>query len=419
MVLFNYATKELTAKIVYYGPGLCGKTTNLQFIHENLPGKVKGKMLSLATKTDRTLFFDFLPLDLGEIRGMKTRVQLYTVPGQVFYNETRKLVLKGVDGVVFVADSQNKMLSPNVEAFKNLQENLKGHGITLAELPHVIQFNKRDLPNLSSIEEINAGVNLYNAPFYESVATTGIGVKDTLNAITKLVLLHLTKKYGAGASSSAAKPLQTAPAVPVAVATPTAPVPAAAETPAIPLAAAAAVSSAPVAATPPRVEPAAPLRAAAPPADPPVHQEMPAAASPTPPAIVEPAGPAPVPLPAMPSGPTFNPSEIDDLVNDVQASDVAMDEIPVATPPPIEPPLPPVEESGTVLEPAAVPIGSAVEVSAEVTLTQALEDHELFNDPGLEVARLAAGMTQDVIIPVEVGTRRFKLSLRLQLDDVN
>jgi hypothetical protein len=121
----------------------------------------------------------------------------------------------------------------------------------------------------------------------------------------------------------------------------------------------------------------------------------------------------------MPSGPTFNPSEIDDLVNDVQASDVAMDEIPVATPPPIEPALPPVEESGTVLEPAAVPIGSAVEVSAEVTLTQALEDHELFNDPGLEVARLAAGMTQDVIIPVEVGTRRFKLSLRLQLDDVN
>jgi signal recognition particle receptor subunit beta len=416
MVLFNYATKELTAKIVYYGPGLCGKTTNLQFIHENLPGKVKGKMLSLATKTDRTLFFDFLPLDLGEIRGMKTRVQLYTVPGQVFYNETRKLVLKGVDGVVFVADSQNKMLSPNVEAFKNLQENLKGHGISLAELPHVIQFNKRDLPNLSSIEEINAGVNRYNAPFYESVATTGIGVKDTLNAITKLVLLHLTKKYGAGASSSAKKPLQTEPAVPVAVAIPTAPVPAAAQTPAIPLAAAAAVSSAPVAATP---EPAAPLRAAAPPADPPVHQETPAAASPTTPAIVETAGPVPVPLPAMPSGPTFNPSEIDDLVNDVQASDVAMDEIPVATPPPIEPALPPVEESGTVLEPAAVPIGSAVEVSAEVTLTQALEDHELFNDPGLEVARLAAGMTQDVIIPVEVGTRRFKLSLRLQLDDVN
>jgi len=149
MVLFNYATKELTAKVVYYGPGLCGKTTNLQYIHQNLPETVKGKMLSLATKTDRTLFFDFLPLDLGDIRGMKTRVQLYTVPGQVFYNETRKLVLKGVDGVVFVADSQKEMLGPNAESFKNLEENLKGHGLTLAEMPHVIQFNKRDLPKLS------------------------------------------------------------------------------------------------------------------------------------------------------------------------------------------------------------------------------------------------------------------------------
>ena len=237
MVLFNYATKELTAKIVYYGPGLCGKTTNLQFIHENLPGKVKGKMLSLATKTDRTLFFDFLPLDLGEIRGMKTRVQLYTVPGQVFYNETRKLVLKGVDGVVFVADSQKDMLSPNVEAFKNLEQNLKGHGICLADLPHVVQYNKRDLPKLSSLDEINAVVNKYNAPFYESVATTGIGVKDTLNAITKLVLLHLTKKYGSAASKAAAK---STPAKPAAVTTPTAPAPAAAALspvePAIPLA---------------------------------------------------------------------------------------------------------------------------------------------------------------------------------------
>src|SRR6185295_4506733 len=153
MVLFNYSTKELTAKIVYYGPGLCGKTTNLQFIHKNLGETVKGKMLSLATKTDRTLFFDFLPMDLGEIRGMKTRMQLYTVPGQVFYNETRKLVLKGVDGIVFVADSQQEMLAPNAESFRNLEENLKTHGLSLAELPHVIQLNKRDLPKLASIEE--------------------------------------------------------------------------------------------------------------------------------------------------------------------------------------------------------------------------------------------------------------------------
>src|SRR4029078_11947026 len=195
MVLFNYSTREITAKIVYYGPGLCGKTTNLQYIHGNLPDQVKGKMLSLATKTDRTLFFDFLPIDLGDIRGRKTRVQLYTVPGQVFYNETRKLVLKGADGIVFVADSQEAMLNANMESFKNLEENLKGHALRLADMPHVIQFNKRDLPRLSSIEDLNSALNRYNAPYYESVATTGIGVQDTLKAITKLVLLHLTRRY--------------------------------------------------------------------------------------------------------------------------------------------------------------------------------------------------------------------------------
>ena len=195
MVLFNYSTKELTAKVVYYGPGLCGKTTNLQYVHANLPGTIKGKMLSLATKTDRTLFFDFLPLDLGTIRGMKTRIQLYTVPGQVFYNETRKLVLKGADGIVFVADSQEQMLQANGESFRNLEENLKAHGMTLGEMPHVLQFNKRDLPKIASIEDMNAAINKFNAPFYETVATTGIGVQDTLKAITKLVLLHLTTKY--------------------------------------------------------------------------------------------------------------------------------------------------------------------------------------------------------------------------------
>src|SRR5437867_6342808 len=197
MVLFNYSTRELTAKVVYYGPGLCGKTTNLQYIYDNLPGSVKGKMLSLATKTDRTLFFDFLPLDLGEIRGMKTRIQLYTVPGQVFYNETRRLVLKGADGVVFVADSQKQMLEANVDSYKNLEENLRVHSMRLADMPLVLQLNKRDLPNLASIEDLNGAINRYNSPFYESVATTGIGVQDTLKAITKLVLLHLTKKYDA------------------------------------------------------------------------------------------------------------------------------------------------------------------------------------------------------------------------------
>jgi len=196
MVLFNYSTKEITAKIVYYGPGLCGKTTNLQFIYDDLPQTInKGKMLSLATRTDRTLFFDFLPLDLGTIRGMRTRVQLYTVPGQVFYNTTRKLVLKGADGIIFVADSQKSMLEANIESFKNLQQNLTEYGVKLNEVPLVVQFNKRDLPDVVSIEDLNAAVNKLNAPIYEAVATTGIGVHETLKACTRLVLNSLKSRY--------------------------------------------------------------------------------------------------------------------------------------------------------------------------------------------------------------------------------
>jgi signal recognition particle receptor subunit beta len=217
MVLFNYSTRELTAKIVYYGPGLCGKTTNLQYIYNSLPESVrKGKMLSLATKTDRTLFFDFLPIELGTIRGMRTRVQLYTVPGQVFYNSTRKLVLKGADGVVFVADSQSKMIDANVESYRNLEENLKEMGIRLEEIPLVMQFNKRDLQSLASIEEMNTRINRHNAPFYEAVAMTGIGVEDTLKAITKLVLNNLSARYRieetAGAQAAAPEARAAAPA---------------------------------------------------------------------------------------------------------------------------------------------------------------------------------------------------------------
>src|SRR5438094_424148 len=147
MVLFNYATKEITAKIVYYGPGLCGKTTNLQFVYDSLPSNNKSKMLSLSTKTDRTLFFDFLPLDLGKIRGMRTKLQLYTVPGQVYYNSTRQLVLKGADGLVFVADSQDIALDANLESLQNLEDNLKRQGVRMREIPTVFQYNKRDLPN--------------------------------------------------------------------------------------------------------------------------------------------------------------------------------------------------------------------------------------------------------------------------------
>ena len=196
MVLFNYALKELTAKIVYYGPGLSGKTSNLQYIYEELPIKNKGRMLTLATETDRTLYFDFLPVDAGVVRGIKTRVQLYTVPGQVFYNATRRMVLKGADGVVFVADSQKSMVEANLESFENLRENLKAHDLKVEEMPLVLQFNKRDLNEICTLEEMNDSLNPMNGPFYEAVAKDGIGVEETLQAISGLVLKSVIDRYG-------------------------------------------------------------------------------------------------------------------------------------------------------------------------------------------------------------------------------
>jgi signal recognition particle receptor subunit beta len=198
MVLFNAATKELTAKIVYYGPGLCGKTTNLQHVYDTLPGDGRGKMLSLATQTDRTLFFDFLPIELGTIRGMKTRIQLYTVPGQVFYDATRKLVLRGADAVVFVADSQAPALESNKESFQNLISNLKDQGTDLDKIPHVIQWNKRDTPNALPVETLNREINLFGAPTFEACAMRGEGVKETLTGVAKLVLRSLAERYGGG-----------------------------------------------------------------------------------------------------------------------------------------------------------------------------------------------------------------------------
>ena len=196
MVLFNYALKELTAKIVYYGPGLSGKTTNLRYIHEELPIKNKGRMLTLATETDRTLYFDFLPVDAGIVRGIKTRVQLYTVPGQVFYNATRRMVLKGADGVVFVADSQQSMREANLESLENLRENLMAHDLKLEDMPMVMQFNKRDLEDVATIEVMNDRINILNMPFYEAVAKDGIGVEETLQAISGLVLKSVIDRYG-------------------------------------------------------------------------------------------------------------------------------------------------------------------------------------------------------------------------------
>jgi mutual gliding-motility protein MglA len=208
MVLFNYATREITAKIVYYGPGLCGKTTNLQFIYESLPSNNKSKMLSLATKQDRTLFFDFLPLDLGKIRGMRTKLQLYTVPGQVYYNSTRQLVLKGADGIVFVADSQESALDANIESLQNLEDNLKRQGMRIREIPLVIQYNKRDLANAMPIASLEEAVNRFGVPSFESVATTGLGVEETLRGVTHAVLDHLVKKYGLQGAGSLDREIQ-------------------------------------------------------------------------------------------------------------------------------------------------------------------------------------------------------------------
>ena len=194
MSFINYASREINCKIVDYGPGLCGKTTNLQYIYEKTNPSAKGKLISLATETDRTLFFDFLPLDLGTIRGFKTRFHLYTVPGQVFYDASRKLILKGVDGVVFVADSQEPRMDDNVESVRNLESNLKDHGYDLAMVPYVLQLNKRDLPTAIPIEEMLRQLRIKSEPYFEAVAPKGIGVFDTLKACAKQVLIELSKK---------------------------------------------------------------------------------------------------------------------------------------------------------------------------------------------------------------------------------
>jgi mutual gliding-motility protein MglA len=193
MSFINYLSREINCKIVYYGPGLCGKTTNLQYIYNKTNPDAKGKMISLATETERTLFFDFLPLALGEIRGFKTRFHLYTVPGQVFYDASRKLILKGVDGVVFVADSQIARMEANVESLENLRTNLAEQGYSLDKLPYVIQYNKRDMPGIAPVEELRALLNPTGVPEFEGVASTGVGVFDTLKAVAKLVLSALKK----------------------------------------------------------------------------------------------------------------------------------------------------------------------------------------------------------------------------------
>ena len=193
MSFINYSTKEINCKIVYYGPGLCGKTTNLQYIYSKTDPKMRGKMISLATETERTLFFDFMPLSLGTIKGFKLRFHLYTVPGQIFYDASRKLILKGADGVVFVADSQVDRMDANLDSFDNLRDNLAEHGYDLDTIPLVLQYNKRDLPNIIPVPELEKALNYRNVPSFEAVAIKGVGVFETLKAIVKEIIFKLKK----------------------------------------------------------------------------------------------------------------------------------------------------------------------------------------------------------------------------------
>jgi signal recognition particle receptor subunit beta len=267
MVFFNYSTMQMAAKVVYYGPGLCGKTTNLQYIYSHTARESRGEMVSLETETDRTLFFDLLPIDVGSIAGFATRIQLYTVPGQVFYNTTRKLVLKGVDGVVFVADSQRPMLQANIDSFRNLAENFAEMGLQMEAMPLVLQYNKRDLHDIASVEELNQALNRGDWPAFEASALTGTGVFETLKGISKLTLLSLKKRLGKDQPSRPTPRPQ-----PIATRSP-APAPHPEPAPAPPPAAPAPPPQprpAPVqAAPPPRPAPARPAPAPAPPPAPP------------------------------------------------------------------------------------------------------------------------------------------------------
>jgi signal recognition particle receptor subunit beta len=248
MVFFNYATMQMAAKIVYYGPGLCGKTTNLHHIYAKTSPQSRGEMVSLETETDRTLFFDLLPIDVGVIGGFKTRLQLYTIPGQVFYNTTRKLVLKGVDGIVFVADSQKAMLDANLESFKNLRENLGEIGLSVDEIPLVLQLNKRDLPNIAPVDDVVDVIDPERKyDFVEAVASRGDGVFETLKVISKLTLRTLRRRM-TGEEPVKATPRRPAPDVAFRVREDTAPIPATAASPA---------ATAPIAAynPPPQPEP--------------------------------------------------------------------------------------------------------------------------------------------------------------------
>ena len=418
MVFFNYSTMQMAAKVVYYGPGLCGKTTNLQWIFEHTSNDSRGEMVSLATETDRTLFFDLLPIDVGSIAGFSTRIQLYTVPGQVFYNTTRKLVLKGVDGVVFVADSQKPMLQANIESFQNLEENLAEMGLSLDTIPLVLQYNKRDLPNIMSTDEMSQALNPDGRwQWQEASALNGDGVFETLKTISKATLLALKKRLTKGRSEPAgggkrsaaapaptpAKAAATPPARPAAPAPPkkvpappeapssfnglpeseevTGPVATRREPPKAPSPPVAPQPAAPEPATPAAPEPIA------------VEMDAPVAAEP---ATAEPAAPQPVaaepaaPQPAAPEPATPQPTT-------TKADDSA--EAPIFTSPDLGPPLElelepvPVSEAEPApveLEPASAepePARAATEPSAPAAEPKAAPT------PEVDVAAVASSAT--------------------------
>lgn len=193
MTFINYASREINCKIVYYGPGLCGKTTNIQWIHEQANPEKRGKLVSLATETDRTLFFDFLPLDMGTVKGFKVRFHLYTVPGQVFYDASRKLILRGCDGMIFVADSQEARMEANIESIANLATNLKENGFDIRTIPYVLQLNKRDMPSAAPVEEMEQLLRFRSEPMIEAIANRGVGVIETLKACARQILMELQK----------------------------------------------------------------------------------------------------------------------------------------------------------------------------------------------------------------------------------
>jgi signal recognition particle receptor subunit beta len=411
MVQFRPRAREIIAKIVYYGPPLGGKTTNLRTLYSGYPAGTRGELVIVPAGGDRTMFFDFLPVEAGTLRGMRMRVQLYTVPGQVHYNATRQVVLRGVDGVVFVADSQREMLRTNKESFGNLKDNLALQGLSLAETPHVIQYNKRDLKDVVSVEELDEVINELNAPFYEAVATVGIGVEETLQGVVKLVARSLRDRFKMPSELAAAEAAKAAPKM--AVVPPVAAEPAAApQGEVVPMA-----RPAPATPPPPPVElhprPDIPRR---PPAliEPPVPPQAPSFADTTrptaePPAIFPPRKrPAPVlvPEPAFePLSPAFTAPQVAPPPERPPAFSFSF-----SPPPPLPEPAPPaVHGSVPVLDPFPAfgekvfdtgPPERITGRTGKVIITPApepiLDESALLEDPFADLVRELDGLSGDV-----------------------